>query len=151
MLYRTIFASALALNWLYRVSNVTKLPLYLHSFVSWRCVLEFRKLFFACKALLVAYFYRATFFNRCVFVSLYDWSLFHPLPFWPRKLNHTAHKLFWICMWQFKLAQIIRPLINLIVFVTYFKYFWPCNFKKLYLCCYLQFYIKLYLIRKGNN
>ena len=31
------------------------------------------------------------------------------------------------------------------------KYFWQCNFKKLYLCCYLQFHIKLHFIGKSKN
>ena len=48
-------------------------------------------------------------------------------------------------------AHVFFASLIAIVFGTYFKYFWPCNFKKLYLCCYLQFHIELYLIRKGKN
>ena len=33
----------------------------------------------------------------------------------------------------------------------FFWYFWPCNFKKSYLSCYLQYHIKLYIIGKGKN
>ena len=36
-----------------------------------------------------------------------------------------------------------RDQLKHIVSSIYFKYFWPCNFQKLYLCCYLQCHIKL--------
>ena len=39
-----------------------------------------------------------------------------------------------------------RDQLKHIVFSIYFKYFWPCNFKKLYLCR-----IKLYLIGKDKK
>ena len=58
----------------------------------------------------------------------------------------------WVCIvFLFVFYHSSSTVQRFIVFGTYFKYFWPRNFKKLYLCCYFQFLTKLYLIGKGKN
>ena len=76
----------------------------------------------------------------------------HKQTFRMTPLTITKNNILYIyCFPHILNAHVFFACLIAIVFGTYFKYFWPCNFKKLCLCCYLQFHIELYLIRKGKN
>ena len=64
----------------------------------------------------------------------------HELTFRMTPLTITKNNILYI----HSFPHILNACLIAIVFGTYFKYFWPCNFKKLYLCCYLQFHRAIY-------